>query len=204
MVAIYVRVSTGDQKTASQESELKHWATQRGYAAKLYRDHGQSGAREHRPALAALLGDVRKGRIDVVAVWSLDRLARSLRHLLQLAEEFRALNVDLVSLNQNIDTATPAGRLTYQVLGAVAEFEREMIRERVRAGLAQARRAGKRLGRPAQCRLSTAEIEELRRRRMKDKVTFRALAKEFGITVWMAHAICAGTGSNSGRKTVGS
>lgn len=193
-VAIYVRVSTADQNTASQESELKEWASRRGYEPKLYRDQGQCGAREERPGLAALLADMRRGRVDMVAVWTLDRLARSLRHLLQLAEEFNTLNVDLVSLNQSIDSSTPAGRLTYQVLGAVAEFEREMIRERVRAGLAHARRTGKQLGRPALCRLSTAEIRELRSQRCRLNTPFRELAKQFGITLWMAHAVCHGTG----------
>jgi DNA invertase Pin-like site-specific DNA recombinase len=103
-----------------QEAELKEHAERRGW------DQGQCGPKENRPGLDALLSDVRRGRIDVVMVWSLDRLARSLRHLLELSEEFRSLNVDLFAARQAIDTASPTGRLTYQVLGAVAEFEREL------------------------------------------------------------------------------
>jgi DNA invertase Pin-like site-specific DNA recombinase len=115
---IYVRVSTGEQDTAMQETELRDCAERRGWAVKLYRDQGESGARESRPGLNALLDDARRRRIDLVMVWSLDRLARSLRHLLSLAEEFHSLGVDLCSHKQAIDTSSPAGRLTYQVLGA--------------------------------------------------------------------------------------
>src|SRR5437868_1223297 len=100
--------------------------------------------KESRPALDLLLSDMRKRKIDVVVVWALDRLARSLKQLLSIAEECRSLGVDLVALKQNVDTTLPAGRLTFAVLGAVAEFEREMLRTRVIAGLEQARRNGKR------------------------------------------------------------
>jgi len=102
---------------------------------KIYRDQGQTGAKENRPSVDALRADLRRGKIDVVMVWSLDRLARSLRHLLQLSEEFHSLGVDLCVAKQAIDTTSPSGTLTFQVLGAVAEFEREILRERVRAGL---------------------------------------------------------------------
>jgi DNA invertase Pin-like site-specific DNA recombinase len=96
-----------------------------------------------------MLADLRKRKFDVILVWALDRLARSLKQLLTIAEECRSLGVDLVSLRQSIDTTLPAGRLTFQILGAVAEFERELLRERVKAGMAQARRTGKHVGRPA-------------------------------------------------------
>jgi DNA invertase Pin-like site-specific DNA recombinase len=147
--AIYVRVSTAEQDTGLQETELREYVESRGWSCVVYRDQGQSGAKNDRPALTALLNDLRRRKADVVVVWALDRLARSLKHLLTIAEECRLLGVDLVSLRQNIDTTLPAGRLTFAVLGAVAEFEREMLRERVKAGMAQARRAGKRVGRPA-------------------------------------------------------
>ena len=147
--AIYVRVSTNDQETDMQETELREYAENRSWSSTVYRDKGQSGAKNDRPALNALLGEMRKRRFDVVVVWALDRLARSLKQLLSIAEECNTLGVDLVSLKQNVETTLPAGRLTFMVLGAVAEFEREMLRERVRAGMAQARRAGKRVGRPA-------------------------------------------------------
>jgi len=137
--AIYVRVSTNDQDTGLQETELREYVESRGWTCTVYRDQGQSGAKNERPALTALMNDLRRRKADVVVVWALDRLARSLKHLLTIAEECRLLGVDLVSLRQNIDTTLPAGRLTFAVLGAVAEFEREMLRERVKAGMAQAR-----------------------------------------------------------------
>jgi DNA invertase Pin-like site-specific DNA recombinase len=96
-----------------------------------------------------MLADLRKCKFDVILVWALDRLARSLKQLLTIVEECRSLGVDLVSLRQSIDTTLPAGRLTFQILGAVAEFERELLRERVKAGMAQAKRTGKHVGRPA-------------------------------------------------------
>lgn len=146
-VAIYVRVSTTEQDTEGQETELREYVERRGWNYEVYRDKGQSGAKSHRPELTRLLADLRRRKLDIVVVWALDRLARSLRQLLEIAEQCQSLEVDLVSLRQNIDTTLPAGRLTFQILGAVAEFEREMLRERVKAGMAQARRAGKRMGR---------------------------------------------------------
>jgi DNA invertase Pin-like site-specific DNA recombinase len=187
---IYVRVSTGEQDTAMQEAELKECAERRGWEIKVYRDHGQCGAQQSRPALEALLSDVRRGIVSVVMVWSLDRLARSLHHLLELSEEFRSLNVDLFAARQAIDTSSAAGRLTYQVLGAVAEFEREMLRERVKAGLQHARAMGRKLGRPPLRRLTTGEIADLRRERKKNKSPFRVLANKFGVSVWTAHTLC--------------
>lgn len=181
---IYVRVSTGEQSTTMQERELKESAERRGWNVKVYRDSAQSGAKENRPGLSDLLSEVRRRRIDVVMVWSLDRLARSLRQLLSLAEEFHALGVDLCSHKQAIDTASPAGRLTYQVLGAVAEFEREMLRERVRSGLAQARRAGKRIGRPALRRFSRSEVEKIRALRSQG-TSVRRLSIDFETTQFM-------------------
>ena len=190
-VGIYVRVSTASgQDTAMQEAELSEYAERRGWNAKIYRDKGQSGTKEHRPALDALLADVRKRRIDIVAVWSLDRLARTVRQLLELADEFNSLGVDLFSYKQNIDTSSPAGRLTYQVLSSVAEFERELLRARVRSGLANARAKGKVLGRPPLRKLSAAETRELRRQRVEHKVPFRVLAEKFGISVFSAHRLC--------------
>jgi len=120
----------------------------------------------------------------VILVWSLDRLARSLKQLLNIAEECKSLGVDLVSLRQNIDTTLPAGRLMFQVLGAIGEFERELLRERVKAGMAQARRAGKRIGRPALRHFSPGERERVRSLRMEG-ASVRKLAKDFATTQWM-------------------
>ncbi len=182
--AIYVRVSTTEQETALQETELLEYCERRGWTPILYRDHGQSGAKQDRPALTALLNDLRKRKIDVILIWSLDRLARSLRHLLAISEECRLMGVDLVSLRQNIDTTLPAGRLTFQILGAVAEFERELLRVRVRAGMEQARRAGKRIGRPALRHFGPGELERIRLLRTQG-ASVRKLAKDFATTQWM-------------------
>jgi DNA invertase Pin-like site-specific DNA recombinase len=186
--AIYVRVSTFDQETGLQETELLEYCQRRGWESVLYRDRGQSGAKQDRPALNSLLSDLRKRKIDVILVWSLDRLARSLKQLLIISEECRALGVDLVSLRQNIDTTLPAGRLTFSILGAVAEFERELLRERVKAGMAQARRSGKRIGRPALRHFSAAELERIRALRMQG-TSVRKLAKDLGTSQWMVAKI---------------
>ena len=182
--AIYVRCSTLDQETGLQENELREFADRRGWEYQVFTDRGQSGAKDSRPALNQLLQQLRRKKFDVVCVWALDRLARSLRQLLTISEECKALGVDLVSLKQNIDTTLPAGRLTFQVLGAVAEFEREMLRTRVIAGMAQARRSGKHVGRPARRRLGQAEMEKIRILRSQGK-SVRQLARQFGASQWM-------------------
>src|SRR6266851_10329259 len=183
--AIYVRVSTAEQETDLQEHELKEYCERRGWSYVVYRDRGQSGVKNDRPALTAMTNDLRSRKIDVIVVWALDRLARSLKQLLSIAEECRAVGVDLVSLKQNVDTTLPAGRLTFQVLGAVAEFEREMLRERVKAGMAQARRSGRHIGRPALRRLHPDEIGRMRVLRSKG-MNIRKLALDFDTTQWMA------------------
>jgi DNA invertase Pin-like site-specific DNA recombinase len=182
--AIYVRVSTNEQETDMQEAELREYAEHRGWSYTMYRDRGQSGAKQDRPALNEMLGDMRRRKFDVMLVWSLDRLARSLKHLLSIAEECKSLGVDLVSLKQNVDTTVPAGRLTFQVLGAVAEIEREMLRERVKAGMAQARRAGKRVGRPARRQFHATDIEKMKTLRSAG-TSIRQLASKFDTTQWM-------------------
>ncbi len=183
--AIYVRVSTADQETALQEYELRQFCENRGWTHVAYRDKGQSGAKNDRPALTAMMNDLRRRKIDVVVVWALDRLARSLKQLLGIAEECRAVGADLVSLRQNVDTTLPAGRLTFQVLGAVAEFEREMLRERVKAGMAEARCSGKHIGRPALREFHPADIERMRFLRSQG-TSVRKLALDFATTQWMA------------------
>src|SRR5437899_1206969 len=115
--AIYVRVSTAEQETDLQEHELQEYCERRGWSYVVYRDQGQSGAKNDRPALTAMMNDLRRRKSDVVVVWALDRLARSLKQLLSVAEDCKSLGVDLVSLKQSVDTTLPAGRLTFQVLG---------------------------------------------------------------------------------------
>ena len=148
-IALYARVSTADQHPEAQLLALRPYAGARGLeVAGEYIDHGVSGSKDRRPALDRLMADARRRRFDAVAVTKLDRLARSTRHLVNLAAELDAVGVDLVVLDQAIDTGTPAGRLLFHVLGAIGEFERDLIRERTVAGLRAARRRGARIGRP--------------------------------------------------------
>jgi DNA invertase Pin-like site-specific DNA recombinase len=146
--AIYARVSTVDQQPENQLGELRRYVDARGWTAVEYVDRGVSGAKDRRPALDTLLQDARRRRCDVVVCWRLDRLGRSLKHLITLLEELQVLGVAFVSLAEGIDATTPAGKLQMHILAAIAEFERERIRERVLAGLARARSQGRVLGRP--------------------------------------------------------
>ena len=146
--AIYARVSTFDQTTENQIIELRRYAETRGWTASEYVDEGVSGSTDHRPALDKLLRDARRRRFDVLVCWRLDRLGRNLKHLILFLEELQALGVDFVSLAEGIDATTPAGRLQMHILGAIAEFERARIAERVRLGLARVRAGGQTLGRP--------------------------------------------------------
>jgi len=147
--AIYARVSTFDQEPENQLQELRRYVSARGWTAGAeYVDKGVSGSKDRRPALDELVRDAKRRKFDVVVCWRLDRLGRNLKHLILLLEELSALGVAFVSLGEGIDCTTPAGRLQLHLLGAIAEFERERIRERVLAGLQRARAQGKRLGRP--------------------------------------------------------
>ncbi len=148
--AIYARVSTvgHGQNPETQLVELRRVAAQRGWAAVEYVDEGVSGAVAERAALDRLMCDARKGKLDVVAVARFDRMARSVAHLLSALEEFRALGVEFISVAEAIDTSTPMGKMVFTVIGAVAELEREIIRERVVAGVRRAQAAGKHCGRP--------------------------------------------------------
>jgi putative DNA-invertase from lambdoid prophage Rac len=146
---IYARVSTlRDQDPENQLIDLRRYVGARGWTATEYVDRGVSGAKDRRPALDDLVRDARRRRFDVLVCWRLDRLGRNLRHLIMLLDDLQAVGVAFVSLQEGIDATTPAGRLQLHVLAAIAEFERERIRERVLAGLARARSQGKRLGRP--------------------------------------------------------
>lgn len=145
--AIYARVSTNDQTTENQLLELRRYCEARGWTATEYVDT-KSGAKDRRPGLDTLMAAARRRQFDALLVWRLDRLGRNLHHLVTCIEELTALGIAFVSLNEGIDTNTPAGRLQLHLLAAIAQFERDRIRERVHAGLARARAQGKRLGRP--------------------------------------------------------
>jgi DNA invertase Pin-like site-specific DNA recombinase len=150
-VAIYARVSTANngQDPAMQTRELREYIERRGWQfAGEYVDIGISGAKDKRPQLDRLMADAHRRNFDAVIVWKFDRFARSVSHLLRALETFNALGIGFVSLSESLDTSTPAGRMVFTVLGAVAELERSLIAERVRAGLRNARAKGKCLGRP--------------------------------------------------------
>src|SRR6202790_1770450 len=162
--AIYARVSTTNhgQDVSLQTRELEQFAQARGWhLVDSYLDIGISSSKDKRPELDRLMADAHRRRFDVVIVWKFDRFARSVSHLLRALETFNALGVAFVSLSESLDTSTPAGRMVFTVLGAVAELERSLIAERVRAGLRNARAKGKRLGRPAK-QVDTVQIAALR------------------------------------------
>lgn len=149
--AIYARVSTGHngQDPTMQTRELEEYCQRRGWElAESYIDNGISGSEESRPELDRLMADARQRKLDVVLVWKLDRFGHSLKHLVNALAEFEALGITFASLKDNLDLSTPSGRLMFQIIGAMAEFERSLIQERVRAGLRNARAKGRRLGRP--------------------------------------------------------
>jgi len=149
--ALYLRVSTVEQTTANQERELRDVAARMDCeVVKVYKDHGISGAkgRDKRPAFDSLCRDATKRQFDMIMAWSVDRLGRSLQDLVAFLSEIHALRVDLYLHQQGLDTRTPAGKALFQMMGVFAEFERAMIAERVRAGMARARAEGKHIGRP--------------------------------------------------------
>jgi DNA invertase Pin-like site-specific DNA recombinase len=149
-VALYARVSTlNNQDPEMQLSELREYAGRRGWQiVEEFTDQGVSGCKESRPALNRLMSDAGRRRFDAILVWKIDRFGRSLKHLVNSLAELAALGVAFISLRDNLDLSTPSGRLMFQIIGAMAEFERVLIQERVRAGLRNARSKGKKLGRP--------------------------------------------------------
>jgi DNA invertase Pin-like site-specific DNA recombinase len=173
--AVYARVSTLDQTTENQLAELRRYIEARGWTAQEYIDEGVSGAKESRPALDSMLRDARRRKFDVVVCWRLDRLGRNLKHLITLLEDLQALGIAFISLNEGIDATTPAGRLQMHILGAIAEFERARIAERVRLGLARVKAAGRRLGRPT-IQLSEDHLTE------SAGLSIRAAATKLGVS----------------------
>jgi DNA invertase Pin-like site-specific DNA recombinase len=178
--AIYARVSTRNgQNPEMQINEVRAYCERRGWSgAGEYVDTGISGAKEHRPALDRLLSDCRKRRVDAVVVYRYDRFARSVRQLVNALEEFRSLGIDFVSLHEGVDTSTPNGRLVFGIFASIAEFERELIRDRVRSGLAAAKARGKQLGRPR------VAVDELRIAELRAEGRgWKAIAAELGVGV---------------------
>jgi len=160
-VALYCRCSTSEQSTEMQSRELRDYCQRRGWTiAGEYTDSGFSGAKDSRPELNRLMADAHKRLFDCVTVWKFDRFARSVSHLLRALETFRSLGIEFASYSEAIDTATPVGKMTFTVLGAVAELERSLIAERTRAGQRLAKLNGKHVGRPKAV-LNDAEIQSL-------------------------------------------
>jgi len=148
-VVLYARTSMADQNTETQLMALRDYCRRMAYKITgEYVDNGFSGRDDKRPEFERLLGDVRANKLDCVLVYKLDRIGRSLKHLLNLFEEFKDKGVEFMSLTQNINTNTPEGKMFWQMLGVFAEYERELIVARTLAGLQRARRQGKALGRP--------------------------------------------------------
>ncbi len=145
--ALYMRVSTLDQHPETQLYDLRQMAQQRGYQiVEEYTDR-ISGAKAKRPGLDSMMGDARRGRFDVVLVWASDRIARSVRHFLEVLDELNRLNVEFISFREQIDTGGPLGRAVVVIIGAIAELERNLIIERVRAGMRRAKLEGRHIGR---------------------------------------------------------
>ena len=146
--AIYCRVSTLDQNPQSQLLDLQQLAAQRAFeVVKVYTDHGVSGTRTRRPALDDMLADARRGRFEVLMIWSCDRIARSTRHLLEVLDELSRLQIQFVSFREALDTSGALGRAVTVIIGAIAELERSLIIERVRAGMRRAKLEGRHIGR---------------------------------------------------------
>lgn len=188
-LALYARVSTTDkgQDPEMQLRELREYARLHGLTVfREYVDSGVSGSKDSRPQLNALMTDAQLRKFDAVLVWKLDRFSRSLRMLINSLEVLAGAQVSFISLRDNLDLTTPAGRLMFQMIGAFAEFEREIIRERVRAGLRNAKAKGKTLGHPRRQDVDVAEIRKLR----SAGKSWREIAEITGLPRSTCHAAC--------------
>ena len=183
--AIYGRVSTmgKGQDVNLQLRDLRSYVQARGWKIfREYIDNGVSGRKDKRPALNQLMDDARKKRFDAVLVWRFDRFARSTKHLVTSLDEFKHLGIDFISFMENIDTSSPMGKAMFTITSAIAELEADLIRERVTAGLANAKAKGATLGRP-KTGLDISELISLREKGL----TVRALAKELDVSVGLVH-----------------
>lgn len=191
-VAVYVRVSTDGQTVENQTRELEAVASRHGWQiVQVFADQGISGAkgRDKRPAFDALCRGIARREFDLVAAWAVDRLGRSLQDLVGFLGEMHAKGVDLYLHQQGLDTSTPSGRAMFQMLGVFAEFERSMIQERVKAGLARAKAQGKRLGRPT----VAPKVQAAVRAASDQGKGIRQIARELGIGVATVHRLVTET-----------
>jgi DNA invertase Pin-like site-specific DNA recombinase len=185
-VALYARVSTttGQQDPEMQLRELREYAKHRDFVIVDEYVDRMTGSKDSRPSLNRMMADAAQRKFDAVLVWKLDRFGRSLRHLVNAIAELEALGVAFISLRDNVDLTTPSGRLMFQIIGAMAEFERALIQERVKAGLRNAKAKGRRLGRPA------AVVDKNAILALRDSgASWRAIAEELGVGVGTAHRI---------------
>ena len=182
---IYARVSTGEQATENQVLELKKVAERNGWDIEAVYEDTISGAKAKRPELDKLLKGVIRKDFDVVMVWDVSRLGRSLQHLVTLLSEFHAKDVNLYIHQQGLDTTTPSGKAMFGMLGVFSEFERSMVQERVKAGLERAKAQGKTLGRPAVPPITVEKIKALR----QQGLSYPAIARRTGVSVGKAHAV---------------
>jgi DNA invertase Pin-like site-specific DNA recombinase len=180
-----------------QVGELREFCQRRGWEiAGEFTDTGISGAKEKRPALDRMLAECHARRVDAVVVWRYDRFARSLKQLVNALDDFRALGIEFVSIHDGCDTTTAQGRLVFGIMASLAEFERELIRERVRAGLEAAKARGKRLGRPR------AGVDAARVAQLRDQGrSWREIAAELGVGVATARAALPGRAKNPSPAT---
>jgi DNA invertase Pin-like site-specific DNA recombinase len=179
-IGIYARVSTKDQSCEMQLRDLRAYCAARGFnLVREYVDVGQSGAKDSRPELNNLMDDARKRQFDAIVVWRFDRFARSTKHLLSALEEFRSLGVQFVSYQENIDTSSALGQALFTIVSVVAELERNLIRERVTAGIRNARASGKKLGRP-KSGVDRERIMELKAQGLSLRVIAETLGVGYG------------------------
>ena len=185
-VALYARVSTsnGQQDPEMQLRELREYAKHRELTIVGEYVDKMTGSKDSRPALNRLMANASQRKFDAVLVWKLDRFGRSLRHLVNALAELEALGLSFISLRDNLDLSTPSGRLMFQIIGAMAEFERALIQERVKAGLRNAKAKGRRLGRP-RADVDEAEVLALR----NAGASWRTIAKKLGIGLGTVHRI---------------
>lgn len=183
-VMIYARCSTDLQDPAMQLSELREYAARRGFEVVGEFTDIASGSRDDRPELNKVLALAKQRKFDALLVWKTDRLGRSLRHLVNTVSELEALGVSFISLKDNLDFSTPAGRLMFNVIGAMAQFERDLIRERVRSGMANAKRKGVKLGRKPVA-VNAAEVQRMR----AEGLSYETISKQTGISVGTVYRV---------------
>jgi len=193
--ALYCRCSTSQHQSPDMQlRELREYCSRRGWhVAGEWIDLGVSGSRESRPQLNRLLSACRQRKADAVVVYRYDRFARSLRHLVNALDEFRSLGVEFVSLHEGVDTSTPNGRLIFGIFASIAEFEKELIRERVKSGLEAAKSRGKKLGRPKR----SIDISLVQKLRQKPGATWESVAREMSIPLSSLYRAVAGSSTDN-------